>query len=324
MTRKFAVAFASAFVATLLGVALNSHAKELTDVKITELAGKLKVEINGRLFTEYHHQQVPRPFFYPLIGPKQLPMTRNWPMKDVPDEEHDHPHHRSLWFTHGDVNGVDFWSEEPKAGKIVHEKFLKIQSSRSTGTIKSQNKWIAPDGKVVCTDDRTFAIHARPDERLIDFEITIHASNGDLVFGDTKEGTMAIRLAETMRLKGKVGAGHIVNSEGVRDDATWGKRADWVDYYGPIQGQTVGVAIFDHPNNPMHPTWWHVRDYGLFAANPFGVHEFEKKPKGTGDFKVSSGGSVTFRYRLVLHAGDEKQADIAAHYKAFVSQSKSR
>ena len=102
----------------------------------------------------------------------------------------------------------------------------------------------------------------------MDFEITLKASNGELTFGDTKEGTMAVRLAETMRLKGKAGQGHIVNSAGVRDGQTWGKRAEWCDYYGPVEGRTVGIAIFDHPKNPRHPTWWHVRDYGLFAANP--------------------------------------------------------
>ena len=83
---------------------------------------------------------------------------------------------------------------------------------------------------------------------------------------------MAVRLNEVMRLThGKAaGTGHIVQSTGVRDGATWGKRAEWCDYYGPVEGQVVGIAIFDHPSNPAHPTWWHVRDYGLFAANPFG------------------------------------------------------
>ncbi len=130
---------------------------------------------------------------------------------------------------------------------------------------------------------------------------------------------MAIRLAETMRLKGKVGKGHIVNSEGVKDGETWGKRARWVDYYGPVEGQTMGVAIFDHPQNPRYPTWWHVRDYGLFAANPFGLHDFEKKPAGAGDLQVKSGDKVTFRYRICLHRGDDREANIAAKYAEYLA-----
>jgi len=136
---------------------------------------------------------------------------------------------------------------------------------------------------------------------------------------------MAIRLNESMRLapnkfnQGKP-TGHIVNSEGVRDGATWGKRAAWCDYYGPVNGRIVGVAIFDHPRNPRHPTWWHVRDYGLFAANPFGLHEFEKKPAHSGDLKVFAGQSVTFRYRFYIHRGDDKEAKVAEHYQEYSKQ----
>jgi hypothetical protein len=130
---------------------------------------------------------------------------------------------------------------------------------------------------------------------------------------------MAIRLAPTMQLGGKVGKGHIINSEGVTDNDTWSTRADWVDYYGPVKGEIVGIAMFDHPDNPRHPTWWHVRDYGLFAANPFGIHDFEKKPAGAGDLVIPAGQSVTFKYRFFFHKGDEKQGKVAEHYRDYAS-----
>jgi hypothetical protein len=202
-----------------------------------------------------------------------------------------------------------------------------IQSGPEVGIIRSSNKLVGNDGKVVCTDERTFRFYNRSTQRLFDFEITLRATEGPITFGDTKEGTMAIRLAESMRLKGpknKPGQGHIVNSEGVRDDETWGKRARWCDYYGPVGEKIVGVAIFDHPNNPHYPTWWHVRDYGLFAANPFGVHDFEKKPAGSGNFTVPNGSSVTFRYRIYLHDGDEKQADVAGQYQQYLTETLSK
>ncbi len=290
-------------------------------VQIKKLPDRLRIELNGKLFTEYFYKDVPRPYFYPLMGPGELPMTRNWPMKDAPDEEHDHKHHRSLWFTHGAVNGHDFWSEEKDFGKIVHAGFEEIKSGDQSGVIRSRDNWVTADGTLVCTDERTFRVYAvgRAGERVFDYEITLHASQGDLKFGDTKEGSMAVRLAETMRLKGKVGHGHIINSEGVRDDQTWGKRADWCDYYGPVENQTVGVAIFDHPRNPRHPTWWHVRDYGLFAANPFGQHDFEKqKDKSAGDLLVPSGKSIAFRYRFYLHKGTDQEAGVASKYKEYI------
>jgi hypothetical protein len=104
-----------------------------------------------------------------------------------------------------------------------------------------------------------------------------------------------------------------------REAQTWGKRAEWCDYHGPVEGKIMGVALFDHPDNPRHPTWWHVRDYGLLAANPFGQHFFEKNPnEHQGDLKFAKGQSLTFRYRFYFHAGDEKQGRVAEHFKEFV------
>jgi len=296
--------------------------KVTSGVKITKQEKTLRVDINGKLFTEYCFKDVPRPYFYPVIGPTGEPIIRHWPMKEGKDEAQDHVHHRSLWFTHGEINGHDFWGEGGKSGKIVHDKFLKVTYGRDMGVIQANNKYVARDGQVICTDTRTHRFYppvAEPDGQIMDFEITIHASQGKVVMGDTKEGSMAIRLAPTMRLKGKVGKGHILNSEGQRDGQTWGKRAAWCDYYGPVEDQIVGVAIFDHPQNPKHPTWWHVRDYGLFAANPFGVHDFEKKPEGTGDITIPAGENLTFKYRFYFHKGDTNQAKVAEHYREYAA-----
>jgi len=317
---KWAALFTLATASAGLCAGTETLGASRPGVQITELPDRLRVEINGQLFTQYFFTNVPRPYCYPLIGPGGAAMTRNWPMADVPNEEHDHPHHRSLWFGHGAINGHDFWSEVKGAGKTVHVSFTEIKSGMDEGVISESNRWVSAEGELICTDERTLRIYnagAAP-ERILDFEITLRPAKGDLTFGDTKEGTMAVRLAETMRLKGKVGHGHIINSAGVRDGNTWGKRADWCDYYGPVDGKTVGIAIFDDPRNPRHPTTWHVRDYGLFAANPFGLHDFEKlSNKNAGDMVVPAGKSVTFRYRFYLHEGDAQQAKVADRYQAY-------
>lgn len=288
-------------------------------VKITKLRDTVRVEIGGALFTEYHYKDADRPYFYPVIGPTGENVTRHWPMKDGENEQKDHRHHRGLWFTHGAVNGQDFWSEG-KGPKIVQERFVDVSSGPDKGVIETESRWVAKDGKTVCTDRRRHVFYGRAGRGMMDFEITIRASDGKVVMGDTKEGSMAVRLAPTMRVKGKVGKGHIVNSEGVRDKKTWGKRAKWCDYYGPVNGKTVGIAIFDHPRNPRHPTWWHVRDYGLFAANPFGIRHFERKPKGAGDLTIPAGDSATFRYRIYLHRGDEKEGNVEKHYREYAGR----
>jgi hypothetical protein len=301
-------------------------AAENKGVKITELDGKVRVEVNGELFTEYVFKGAPHVYFYPVIGPGGTAMTRNFPMKEVEGEERDHVHHRSLWYSHGAVNGIDFWAETARAGKILHDKFLEVKSGKESGMIRSQNKWVAPNGDVICTSEETFRVYARPaNERLFDFDITLKAGEKEVVLGDTKEGSMGIRVAETMRSKpnkhnaGKP-AGQIVLSTGVTGDDTWGKRAEWCDYYGPVGGRTLGVAIFDHPKNPRHPTWWHVRNYGLFAANPFGIHDFEKKAAGAGNMTIAPNQSVTFRYRFYMHEGDEKQGRVAERYKEYAQK----
>jgi hypothetical protein len=297
----------------------------LPGIRFATRPDRLRVEANGQLLTEYYYTNVPRPFCYPLIGPGGKEMTRNYPMKKVEGEQTDHPHHRSFWFTHGAVNGVDFWTESEEAGKIIHRGFTEVAPGLKSGSFKTRNDWLTKEGKLVCTDERTmtFFLPGTNDERVIDCQITMHAGADGLVFGDTKEGSFAIRVAETM--PSKKGRGDMLNSEGDRGAKAWGKRARWCDYWGPVGDSIVGMAIFDHPGNPNYPTWWHARDYGLFAANPFGKHDFENlKDKTAGDVKVAANGSITFRYRVLLHRGTAMDANIAAKYSeyTFAPQSK--
>lgn len=288
-------------------------------VAIVPEKDRLHVIVDGKPFTDYIFTGYSRPILYPLLGPDQLPMTRRWPMDDGHGEEHDHIHHRSVWYEHGNLNGIDFWSETTNAGKTVHIKFLKIESGQQKGIIQSTNLLVSVSNTPVASDVRTLTFYNTSEGKLFDYEVTTYAAFGDITFGDTKEGTMAIRIAESMRLKRdrKPGAGHIALSTGIKDEKTWGKRADWCDYYGPIDGNVEGVALFDAPSNPRHPTWWHVRDYGLLAANPFGLHEFEKKPAGAGDLKVPAGKSITFKYRIYLHEGDTESARVAEMYREY-------
>jgi hypothetical protein len=132
---------------------------------------------------------------------------------------------------------------------------------------------------------------------------------------------MGIRSHPALNLKGKVAAGKAVNSEGLTGAAIWGKPARWVDYFAPIDGKTAGIACFDHPSNLRHPTTWHARDYGLIAANPFGLHDFDKKnPKGTGDHLIKKGQTLTLKYRWVFHTGTTAEAKIEEQWKAWAGK----
>lgn len=311
---------------TTLGLMLSigtAHAQ----VQVTQKAGEIEVTVDGKLFTRYTAKCAPnKPCFYPILNADGKPMTRQWPVEPdaAPGESHDHPHHRGLWFTHSSVNGVDFWSEGDKTGKTINTGFESIHSGKTSGGFTALTEWRTPDAKLIATDKRVITIWRLPDGgRYLDFDITIKPVGGPLTFGDNKDGVFGLRLPDSLAVNPSVkpkvtGTGHILTATGQRDADAWGKAADWVDYWGPIDGQTWGVAIFDSPQNFRHPQTWHARDYGLFTVNPFGLHDFKLGEKGAGDYTVPADGQLHVRYRVYLHRGDAEAAKVAAHYTEFM------
>ncbi|QDV37033.1 DUF6807 domain-containing protein [Tautonia plasticadhaerens] len=292
-------------------------------VRIEPEGRDLRVTIDGELFTVYRGDDGPKPYFYPVIGPTGSPITRAYPMADVEGEDRDHPHQRSFWFTHGDVDGTDFWASDPlnrpnpKFGTIEEADRPTVVEGPVVGIIRTSNAWKSPTGDLLCTDDRSWRTYDTEGARIIDFDVTINAGDGPVTFGDTKEGMFGLRLASSMNVRNETG-GRITNAEGITDLDAWGKASPWVDYAGPVGGETLGVAILNHPDSFRYPTTWHVRDYGLFAANPFGYGDF-KYGGGEGAHTIPAGKSIRFRYRVILHEGDTEQSDIGRAFRAYAS-----
>ena len=287
----------------------------------------LRIEIDGQLFSEYIVKGTPRPFLYPIIGAGGESVVRDFPMRtDNPADAKDHKHHRSLWFAHGSVNGMDFWSEDKDFGGEQHVAFGETKAEGNKGTFTADTKWTTHDGKCVMTDSRKITVTALPEgEKFIDFDITLKASEGDVVLGDTKEGTMALRLCQSLSLKGEGAQGHAYNSAGDKQKDIWGKHADWVCYFGPDpKGTQVGVVIFSHPKNLRSPTTWHARDYGLFAVNPFGIHDFEGLKKGDqdgkGNYTIKKGESLPLRYRFYFAKGKPKPDALEAKFDEYAKE----
>jgi hypothetical protein len=273
-----------------------------------------EITVDGRLFTRYCHQGAPKPYCYPVMGPTGVPMTRAYPMENVEGETQDHPHHRSLWFTHGEVNGVDFWAEGSDKGRQEHRAFLAVEEGPVSGGLRAAVDWVTAEGRKVCEDEREFRVWNVPGVRLLDFTSTLRATEGPVEFGDTKEGSFGIRVASAMDVTPGHPEAHITNSAGQRDEEAWGKPAEWCDHSGPIDGLMLGISILDHPSSFRHPTYWHVRTYGLFAVNPFGLRHFIGDKDGKGRFTLESGQTVTFRYRILIHPGDVEEAKVADWY----------
>lgn len=298
------------------------------NVSFQKADGRIDVSIDGKPFTTFYFgPDTPKPYLHPLRAADGTVVTRLYPMENVEGESHDHPHHRGLWFTHGDVNGLDFWANEPesegpmKKGKVVLRKVEQVDGS--SGTIRAVFEWRTPEDKLLLTEDRTMVFGGDANRRTIDLDVVFQAASEPVKFGDTKEGFFAIRLATPLeephrRARGPERTGKIINAEGkTGEENTWGKRSPWVDYSGKLDGKPVGVAIFDHPSNPKHPTYWHVRSYGLFAANIFGEHDFYNDKTKDGSMTVEPGKTLRFRYRVVIHSGDTQAAGIAGLYKDY-------
>lgn len=277
---------------------------------------KIDIAVDGKPFTTFHFgTDVGKPYLAPLRSASGKIVTRHYPMEQVEGESRDHPHHRGLWFSYDDVNGIKFWENDPsyKNPKIGHIIARAADWSEKSGTLTATFDWKEPDGKTLLTEKRVMLFHADPVLRIIDFDITL-TSGQDITFGDTKEGAFAIRLADDLSEKR---SGKMVNAEGQETmKNVWGKQSNWVDYSGTVDGEKLGVAMFDHPSNPHHPTYWHSRDYGLFALDPFGQKAFDPKAKES-LWKLPSGQSLRFRWRVVIHPGDAQSAHIAALYTEF-------
>ncbi len=279
------------------------------------------VNIDGKPFTAFHYGvSAAKPYLAPLRSASGKIITRGFPMENLPGESRDHLHHRGLWFTYDDVNGVKFWENDPSyankpnKGRVVVRKTEWKDGDRS-GTLKATMEWRGPDNEVLLVEDRDMIFYSDPKVRIIDFNVTLTAAK-DVTFGDTKEGAFAIRLAENFTEKK---GGKMVNAEGFTGmKNVWGKRSSWVDYTGEVDGERLGIAIFDHPSNPRYPTYWHARDYGLFSLNPFGQNAFDSSQPES-KIQLAKGKKMSFRWRVVIHPGDAEAGNVAELYRQYSS-----
>jgi hypothetical protein len=305
-------------------------------VDISRHGNQIDVVIGGKPFTTYYFgPESPKPFLHPLRSAQGTIVTRGFPMvKDIPGESTDHPHHRAIFFAHGNINGIDFWGEgeptkaqqtakgvyytsgELPKGRTVFRKLAQMKTARDTGTIRALFDLIGPDAKAIGSEKQEYTFGGNDTMRTIDCAFTVTADKGvPLKMGDTKEGTFAIRVVKALEKP----HAKMLNSEGkVGEKQVWGKRADWVDYSGTVMGEPLGIAIFDNPKNIKHPTYWHAREYGLFAVNPFGEHDFLGDPKRDGSVTIPAGQSLTLRYRVLIHHGDATEAKVAEAYEQYL------
>lgn len=320
----------------LAGFAAGANAQE--PVTLQRHAHSIEVLIGGKPFTTYYFNPAEaKPYFQPLRSARGTVVTRGFPIGNSVPAAHVHdpniePHQRPMYFAHGDIDGITFWAEKvfnkqfyhqttDNFGRTVIEHVNEAKSTGDSAVIAARFNLVGPSGKVLAEETQRYEIRGGPETRTIDCHFVILADHGPVKMGDTKEGTFAIRVAKALNSP----PGHMVDSKGrVGEKEIWGKRANWVDYYGKVGGEELGIAIFDSPKSFRHPTYWHARGYGLFAANPFGLREFTRNPHENGSYTIPAGGSITFRYRVLIHHGDYREAGVAQAYARYASEQDAR
>jgi hypothetical protein len=307
---------------------------------------RVDVLVDGRPFTSYlYPASLHKPVLYPIRSAGGILVTRGYPLEPRAGEAADHPHHVGHWFNYGEVNGYDFWghsdetsaANKPKMGTIVHKGITRVASGKEQGELAVTADWVIPDGSTLLREQTQFLFSGGPGRRAVDRVTTWTAADKPVTFTDTKEGAFGIRVARALdhpskqpqvlldargarepkaRVDNTGVTGRYIGSDGRTGEAVWGTRGPWMGLTGVVDAQPVTLAIFDHPSNHGHPTYWHARGYGLFAANPLGRQGYDpKQPPAT--LTLQPGQSVTFRHRILVADGELTAARLQEEFDRY-------
>lgn len=284
----------------------------------TASAHAFEVTIGGKPFTTYRYGEefLDKPVFYPVVSPNGARVNREYPMVEkVPGESADHPHHQSVFFTYDEVNGTNFWNPE-RTGRRIQQREARVDGA----TLIAGLDWKDKDGRVVLDETKRVTFGGGTDVFWLDHASTLRAPNVPVSMGDTKEGAFGIRLHDTLKELG--GSGRYINAEGHETAAhVWGKTSPWVAIRGAVTNQAgrhdVTVAIFAHPSGLNHPPYWHARDYGLFAVNPFARKGYD--PSAAERItRLGVAESLAVRFRLAVYASQVDKARLDRDYEQFI------
>lgn len=295
-----------------VGLALGSMAA--VELRHVEEDGRIDVHIRGEHFTSYNYGEEHRwPFLWPVYAEGQVGVTRNHPMGEDDPASRDHRHQKSIWTTYGDVNGHDFWRASVDRRTRTDE--IESGGCGERAWIRAHKLWLRENGETKLSETQEVRFYNSPaSHRVIDYIITFTACQEDITFGDDKEGLMAFRIRT--EIEGRR-AGVLTNAEGKQGERqVYGNPTPWMDYSGPVSGHgKMGIAMFDHPQN-FRRGYWHVRNYGLAAVNPFGRRSVGGGEDGS--YTLSQGESLALRYRLLIHTGDAETGKVAEHYQKYI------
>ena len=288
-------------ILSLLIVGFKAFAQ--TKLKATKYNSKIDITIDGNLFTSYIFSEDEKyPFFFPVNGPSKATVTS---MRNA-----NYPHHSSLFFGCDMVNGGNYWQEGLERGQIIALRADIIEAEGNKIVIENECVWRRPNAVAPIKDLRKITISApSTDMYQIDFDVTMQALE-DVVIQKTNHSLFSGRMDADLAV---TNGGTMINANGDKNEkGTFGKKADWIDFYGKRGDKIEGMAIFQHPTNEWYPAPWFTRDYGFFSPTPMYWPQDEKA--GT---QLKKGQYIKLRYRVLVHSGDHVVAKIAEQFEKY-------
>ena len=286
----------------LINIFLVASTAVISQKKLTadKVGDKIEIRIDGNLLTNYilsEHEKYP--FFYPVNGPSKASVTS---MRNA-----NYPHHSSLFFGCDKVNGGNYWQEGLDRGQIVPLRADIVETGGDKVVIENENIWKRPGAMAPIKDFRTITVTVPSEDVFqIDFDVTMEMLM-NVTIDKTNHSLFSGRMDPDLAV---INGGTMVNAEGETGEKdTFGKRSPWMDYNGKRMGKTEGMAIIQHPSNEWFPAPWFTRDYGFFSPTPMYWPENEK------NIVLKKGETIQLRYRVLIHAGDHKEAKIAEHFE---------
>jgi len=315
------------------------------NVQLIQGDNKVDVMMSGKLFTSYiYGSKLTKPVLVPVRTLSGIEVNRRYPLTEAEGASSDHSHHVGIFFAVDKVNGTNFWRNTSPPPQIKHIKITELTSGTGRGKLSTIMHWIDNDGRVVLEEKRSmiFLAAQHENEYAIDFSMDLTAKDAKVVFDDIEEGMFAIRVSDYLR-QGRAklslesdqplpkesiaGTGMYFSSNGDETAKNiWGKRTRWVALQGIRQKKVVGVAILNHPASINYPTYWHVRDYGLFSANPLGQGDFQRqRPRKYRKNKViplrlmlEPGETAHFRFLVIIYEGIRTNLQMEKRFREFV------
>jgi hypothetical protein len=246
-----------------------------------------------------------RPFLFPVKGPSGAHLTRmGHPVPRGND------HRKSVWLGHETIDGVNFREERPNSDTRIRHQAVKVyHDGVDFGGIVADLLWWSA-GRALLRNELTVVLQPQDaGDAAIDVQCRFEAVDGPVEFGPTSFGFLAVQLATT--LSEQFGGGSARNDRGARGTrGVHNCRSRWVDYSGPSRpGVVEGVCYMDHPDNPYHPTLWHVGGDGLLGA-AFNMQSA---------FGVATDHPLMLRYRLLAHGGAPSVANLDSAWERYAS-----